>query len=262
MPPIITYPEFLTQSTAAPPLITVKRVLNTLYMTTAAAATIYGTSKYLIEPMMESLTEARHDLAEHAKGKLETLNSNLELIVSEVPSSGKVRSRPDDMTKDSESVDSTDSDPTELFHVDIGTQTSPIQSRRSSTSSSITSTPAKDAKLLIQQSRLKDLNTHLSDLLEDSNGVESADDVAANVSDLRTYLDGIIYSSPHSNGNLYSNIIGSSGVGGIGGLRGAGPEDDAIGNIKGEIRGIKGILLSARNFPGSNSRAVPRGNPY
>ncbi|KAI9824553.1 MAG: hypothetical protein M1832_001642 [Thelocarpon impressellum] len=243
-PPIITYPEFLSQASGRPPLITAGRLLNTLYVAGTLAASIYGISRYVVEPMTDALNESRHSLAERAKDNLEKLNTRLEESVSEVPmpkAAGHMRD------SDADSTASSDSDPTELFHVDIGTQTS---SRRSSASTSTDPTP-RDAlsRTLAQQATLKTMSSHLTSLLETSASASDADDgVAASLQELRTFLDGIVYASPYAatNASLYSSVIGPAGAGAA---RVA--DDDAVGKIKGEIRGIKGVLLSARNFPAS-----------
>jgi hypothetical protein len=56
---------------------------------------------------------------------------------------------------------------------------------------------------------------------------------------LREYLDGLAYVTP------------TYGFGGVGSYAGtAGEKDDEISRVKAGIRGVKGVLLSARSFPG------------
>ncbi|KAI9848991.1 MAG: hypothetical protein M1837_005882 [Sclerophora amabilis] len=260
-PPIITYPEFLVQQSptaTSPPLITGPLILNSLYVAAGALAAIYGTSTYLVSPMIDSLTSARHSLASKTLSNLSDLNAKLENAVSELPASTlqpRSLSHPPDSYHDEDS----DSDPTELFHVDTGTQTSPGLSRRGSTTPgslsgpTTTTKPDKDAQLTGQESRLKVIQSHLSELLEDSNDVGTSDAaVTSNMLDFSTYLSGLAYSSPYyatSNG-----IVGATSGAGLGrgsGSRGTSADEDVMAKVKSEIRGIKGVLLSARNFPGS-----------
>jgi hypothetical protein len=57
---------------------------------------------------------------------------------------------------------------------------------------------------------------------------------------LREYLDGLAYVAP-----TYGY-----GVGGYAGLSQNNKEEDEIGKVKASIRGVKGVLLSTRSFPG------------
>ena len=49
--------------------------------------------------------------------------------------------------------------------------------------------------------------------------------------------------------------MGASGGGGFGGGK-DGNGDDEITRVKGAIRGVKGVLLSARSFPGVRGLAA------
>jgi len=221
IPPIITYPEFLFHSQKPPPLITVQRFLNTLYFGTGAAATLYGTSKYVVEPMVESLTLARHSLFETASADLDKLNEKLEKTVSKVPDVSH-------NDADDSDVESASSDPARFFNRSTGTQTSPSLSRLTSDSSaSPESTPSST---IAHQLRLSTLHSKLSELVPAD--AEAASPVKDSVDELRRYLDGLAYAS-----------IGISGK--------KSGEADEIAKVKAEIRGVKGVLLSARNFPGS-----------
>ncbi|KAI9681316.1 MAG: hypothetical protein M1817_002599 [Caeruleum heppii] len=259
-PPIITYPEFLTPAPRPAPLITARRVLNTVYFGSAIAATMYGASKYLIEPMSSSLTEARHDFAQTVIVRLGKLNGKLEGAVSEIPKSLDAPKRGaslDGNSADTISLSSNDDDPAELFHVDIGTQTSPLLSRRASTSSTSSSshptTPDKHASINAQQSRLQVLHRHMADLLEANNDIGDADELnVSSIQDLKSYLDELVYNRPLIfDGHAYGAALGRTGDG-KGGATAA--KTDEIAKVKTEIRGIKGVLLSARNFPGGGRR--------
>lgn len=170
--------------------------------------------------MVESLTSARLDLASTTSTNLQKLLAKLESMVSVVP-----EKRIEQTDEDS------DDDPTELFHRDIGIQTSPPRSRSSSPPPNSTTA---------QESRLSVLQTHLSELRDDSTSEgQHSSDLENTMGILREYLDGMAYVAPSYN----------FGYGGSGG-GGKKEEDDEIGRVKQGIRGVKGVLLSARSFPG------------
>lgn len=230
IPPIITYPEFLIHTQKPPPLITVSRLLTSLYLVTGAAATIYGTSKYIVNPMVESLSVARHSFFDTANSNIRTLVEKLEQIVSLVPdtaASGKFLSQEHD---DSSTV----TDPAEFFHRSAATQTSPRLSRSMSSISSPATGPTPPTT--DQRLRLQTLHTHLSDLLISNDAqMDSWQRVKGHVNDLQNYLDSLAY------GNLMTPT----------GLPGDSWKEDEISKLKAEIRSVKGVLLSARNFPSS-----------
>lgn len=188
--------------------------------------------------MLAALTESRLSLASTTSSNLTTLISKLESVVSEIPPR---KPHPDALAHlnsphdDDESVE----DPTEMFHRDVGVQTSPPASPRSS--SRARSDPSTE-----HESRLKSLSSRISSLVEDSASEgQGASDLTTTVAVLREYLDGLAYVTP-----TYGY-----GVGGYGGLGQSGKEDDEIGRVKASIRGVKGVLLSTRSFPGG-SRGV------
>jgi len=75
--------------------------------------------------------------------------------------------------------------------------------------------------------------------------------VKGRVADLQTYLDGLAYASSSYANSSAGGVYGMYGSGSGGAGSGAGGvEEDAIARVKAEIRGGKGVLLSARNFPG------------
>jgi len=261
VPPIITYPEFLlhSHSQKPPPLITARRLLYTLYLSGSLAASLYGLSKYILTPMITSLASARHQLAETAQADLDKLNSKLEGIVSEIPPAAHKPHQPHTNPSRSEEDSSEDEDPTELFHRDIGTQTSPRPlshhtSSSSSTTSSHSSAPtSKDTSAILTShtTRLKIIHSHLSEFVTDNTTlIESDETLKSHIADLQTYLDGLAYSSPsYVNSSAYGTY---TGVGGSSG--GTYTGEDEIASVKAEIRAVKGVLLSARNFPGSVGR--------
>ncbi|KAI4203268.1 MAG: hypothetical protein LQ350_001965, partial [Teloschistes chrysophthalmus] len=236
IPPIITYPEFLIHSRKPPPLVTASRLINTFYLFSGAAAVVYGTSRYIAEPMLESLTSARHSLSETAKTNLDTLNESLEKSVSVIPSgSGAVKQGDDD--QDNNTSETPEEDMAPLFNRTIGTQTSPTHSPSSSMSSSITApAPNQHNALSSHQSSLRSLHTALTSLLPPKENAAKSDkqhdSASSALTELNQYLDSLRYS------RFYK----------------AEPKDDAIAKFRAEIRGVKGVLLSARNFPAGPGR--------
>ena len=230
-PPIITYPEFLEDARKPPPLITPMRVLNATYIASAIAAIAYGASTFLVKPMAASLTDARHDFAVHGQSKIDELNDRLSKIVSKIP---EPKSATD--ATDLDDADSVASDPTELFHRDIGTQTSPpITPAPSSATQSASKTIADK-----QDDRLLIIKSHLDEMLSGLEaGEQPAKDRLEETNKLRHHLDNMMYRVQTQ--NVWSTGFGSDQKGGA-------DADDAIEEVKKEIRGVKGVLLSAKRF--------------
>ena len=217
VPPIITYPEFLMHSQKPPPLITSQRLLTTLYLASGAAATVYVTNKYLIEPMVASLSSARHSLFETASSNISTLNKKLEEAASKFPENLFNSSASD--------VGSEESDPARFFTRSAATQTSPDLSGSSSLASSDPLVPGS-SPIQLQEAVLSDIHDRLDNLrVEDP---EAADPLKDKLDDLRTYLEGLAY-----NRNQTRDMW----------------NQDPITKVKAEITSMKGLLLSARNFP-------------
>lgn len=242
-PPIITYPEFLVEAHKPPPLITPSRLLNAVYVASGTAALVYGASKYLITPMVGALTEARHDFYMHTQSNLDKLNDHLSRIVSKVPEA-KSESHAALAEGDISEAESITSDPTELFHRDMGTQTSPTLSRRSSDAEVPTAkSPEKRDMLTYQTNGLGIIKEHLNEILLGVDKQEySNNEQQENVNNLKHYLDTLIYASPAI--NLWSTGEDASSM-----KQTKGGQDDAIEELKKDIRNVKGVLLSARRFP-------------
>ncbi|KAF1988980.1 hypothetical protein K402DRAFT_391147 [Aulographum hederae CBS 113979] len=253
VPPIITYPEFLVHSNKPEPLVTTTRLLNTLYVAGGSAALLYGLSKYIVAPLSETLAAARHDLLSHTSTQLDGLNERLTGMVSTVPSIpspesaglGTARKESDDTDTESEA-----SDPTELYHRDVGVQTTPNLSRRNSQTSDSTLSVTPVDTVTAQEHRFKAINGHLTDLVASSARTKDfTGDLTYQLTELTAYLNEMSYTSPYY-GTGYGGLDGR----GVGGGGGSGPgswgkKDDAYEKFKAEIRGVKGVLLSARNFP-------------
>jgi hypothetical protein len=188
--------------------------------------------------MLATLTESRLSLAETASSNLSKLITQLEGMVSEIPTTALHKHDTEQKEEDEES----DEDPTELFHRDIGVQTSlPNSEAGSHPGSPSLRTP--NSVLVDQTSRLKSLKDSLAGLVEDSTS-EGYDTVEleTTIGVLREQLDSMAYVVPN---------YGFAGVGGYGaGSSGNKEKDDEISRIKAGIKSMKGVLLSARSFPG------------
>ncbi|KAL2018544.1 hypothetical protein VTK56DRAFT_756 [Thermocarpiscus australiensis] len=239
-PPIVTYPEFLAKPPRPPPLVTVNGFLNTLYAFGGLSALVYGASRYVVEPMVAALTEARISLHESANQDLAKLVSKLESMVSEIPPT---------RTKDikivhasgGEEIDDAASsydDPTELFHRDIGVQTSfppsPVD-----TSPSEFQGP-KENSTVLQTRRISSLVSSLKNL---SDGLTSQTE---SYSDVKTVLDLLQEDVDKLNAAQTTDFVGGFSLYGAASKN---EPDDEIKRAKENIRRVKGVLLSTRSFP-------------
>jgi len=190
--------------------------------------------------MLESLTVARHSLFETTSSNLKTLNEKLESVVSSVPhSAGQAGSGKHDEEHYEDDAESETSDPTELFHRDTGTQTSPPFSPTSSSSSVNYLDPLASTPVSSATSRLKGLHTDLSSILSSTTSVADEDDVLKHgLNDLRDYLHDVRY------GRNPTALRGETNKQSL---------DQEINSVKAEIRSVKGVLLSARSFPGAGA---------
>ncbi|EFQ32934.1 hypothetical protein CGRA01v4_00607 [Colletotrichum graminicola] len=243
-PPVVTYPEFLTKSTRPPPLVTANGILNTLYAFAGLSTLLYGTSKYVVAPMVETLTEARCDLHDTTSKNLAKIIEKLEGAVSEVPAP-KATAGNGEAYRDDASSSSAD-DPTEMFHRDIGTQTSvPPTPRFGEPGFGMTGTAAEHRNRSAsdwQADKLARLKSS-ADLLK-TTVVSDAEDLADLKSRMDVLKDDLVqlaYPSPQDYGS-YSLY---------GGPRKNEPEDE-IKKARDNIRRVKGVLLSTRNFPASS----------
>ncbi|EMC91205.1 hypothetical protein BAUCODRAFT_127119 [Baudoinia panamericana UAMH 10762] len=259
-PPIITYPEFLLQAHKPPPLITPTRVLTAAYVAAGAATLLYGASKYLLEPMTDALTEARHDFSTHSQSKLDEFNERLSRLVSRQPS--PPTTAPEIKLDETDDVASITSDPTELYHRDMGTQTSPLPSRQPSDPDVTALTPSDNpTPTPTQTTTLETIHSHLTTLhTSTTSSITATKESKDSMNKLRHYLDTVMYGS----------LLGNGGNGSYGSnLWMMEPEEaerrkkeaaeegngkgkaDAVEELRREIRGVKGVLLGARRFPGT-----------
>ena len=255
-PPIITYPEFLVEAHKPPPLITPGRIINTAYIAGTLYALLYGASTYLVQPMSLSLSDARHDFAQHSQSKVDEMNERLAKLVTKIPAEKKAPAPAD--AEAEEDAESDTSDPTELYHRDIGVQTSPPPSRRPS--SSFSSLPGFDSQgtapkkdpLTHSLTALQIMQSHLSEMLSRAENLEQPNkDRQERVNDLRSYLDTLMFAHPSAYG-MWTPV--ATGFGDDGSKEGKEEKEDVIEEVKKEIRGVKGVLLSAKRFPGVAGR--------
>jgi hypothetical protein len=257
VPPIITYPEFLLRPEKPPPLITFQRLAYATYSFAGLTALTYGASKYLVQPMLESLTSARHEFADTTLQNLDKLNSRLEGTVSHVPymSSNTVLEGKAGEHDEEDDFESIDSDPTELFHRDIATQTSPLGSRNSSlSSSSCLNHVHRDANPISSQStRLSTIHTSLTSLLASTTpstiSPNATESLKSTVEDFQTYLDNLQFSNNSLNTSNYDHIYPGIEAQKTLLKKNKTGEDDEAEKFKAEIRAVKGALLSSRTFP-------------
>ena len=236
--PIITYPEFLSRregQVRPPALITTQRLLNTLYVSLSAYAVLYAGTEYLIKPMIEQLTEARHELHRHADDKLQRLNSKLEDVISNLP--------PGLPKQEMRHADAdADDDVTACFHQNAATQTSSsLENLPSIASSSEPEKGASPSSTSAHITKLQNLRSHLDSLLPSSSLPESSSsarsalnnpaDVSATLRELHQSLESLPFTG--TNAAYTPNR----------------QEADAHSKLKSEIRAMKGTLLSAKNFP-------------
>ncbi|KAF3025678.1 hypothetical protein E8E14_013894 [Neopestalotiopsis sp. 37M] len=227
--PIITYPEFLTHSPKPPPLLTPSRLLNAATVLTTAWTLAYGAARFIVAPMVDTLTESRSEYYDHVNTKLSTFVEKLEGVVSEVPYKNGKLPKLDVDGDDNSSY----GDPSEMFHRDVGTQTSPFIPDYSS--------PEVGGKAVDQQARrLEQLTTSLKEL----SAMYTTQ--AENSSSLQLALQGIrddVDKLGHNEG-AYSSLYGGSGFG----ISSSDPNDE-IKKTKDAIRTVKGMFLSSRMFP-------------
>ncbi|KAI1412417.1 peroxisomal membrane anchor protein conserved region-domain-containing protein [Hypoxylon sp. FL1857] len=239
-PPIITYPEFLTTSPKPPPLMTPSRLANILAVSGSIWTVLYGTARYVVNPMVETLNDSRADYYAHVSEKLEQLVEQLEDAVSEVPyKNGKpLRSKQEESVYGDD--ESTFSDPTELFHRDFGTQTSPMMLAEDARSSSPTDKPidAQARRLSALRASLREMNDmHI-------HHAESSAELNALLREVRDEVDKL-GAPPLAD---FSSFHGGLTYG-----RSSEP-DDEVKKTKDAIRSVKGMFLSSRSFPATAAR--------
>jgi hypothetical protein len=179
--------------------------------------------------MVDSQAEARTEFHDLTSKKLDALVAKLEKTVSEVPPK-----KPAATVEDESDAE----DPTEMFHRDMGTQTTfPLSSVTALKGSTGHDSPAKH-----NTNQLASLNKTLSGLKDEYRSQsEGMDKIKSAVDVLRDDLDTLTYTAYPEQSNGY-DLYGRSRK----------PEpDDEIRKVRDSIRRVKGVLLSTRNFPTS-----------
>jgi hypothetical protein len=185
--------------------------------------------------MVEALTESRHDLFEQTSQKLSAVIEKLESTVSELPGEKLDLHLISDNASDAE-------DPTELFHRDIGTQTSTppspvlgdnLPDTKNDAPGSASAKQTRDLNELV--SSLKDIRAGLTTDAEEVANTRTVIDVLRDELEVLTYPPKPDFVGGYS---LYGNANKNE-------------PDDEIRRAKENIRRIKGVLLSTRNFPTS-----------
>lgn len=256
-PPIITYPEFLTKPAKPPPLITAPGLLNSLGIVAGLSTFVYGATKYLVSPMVDSLTEARVDFHENANKNLSRLVEKLEHAVSEIPESyhaaGNKAALATNTHAAAEYIDAADDDassyddPTELFHRDVGVQTSPPPSPgglsypTGGSAAAATGAATKHSSAVATQQqadKMRRLITSIRDLSTDlTSQADGFGEAKSVLDDFGRDLHTLTY-PPESFGVGSGYLYGSAR---------SEPEDE-IKKVKSNIRSVKGVLLSTRSF--------------
>ena len=251
VPPVITYPEFLVHANKPPPLVTTSFLITTAYLASGIAASMWALSKYIVLPMQANLSECRHDFFIHTSTQLDSLNSKLSSMVSAIPTSqpttvqDKVGDHPDNASESSHV-----SDPTELFHHDVGTQTSPtLLSRRSSLSLSLSSSSPTDP-ITQHEERLRVISSHLKDLQSSNKeAAEKEGDISSQLTHLNSYLSEMKYSKSYLSSKYlgtWSNLcMMGSGV--------SNENQDEIDRVMKDIRAVKSVLVSTKTFPSART---------
>ncbi|KAE8404646.1 peroxisomal membrane anchor protein conserved region-domain-containing protein [Aspergillus pseudonomiae] len=265
VPPIITYPEFLVNQPKPPPLVSLRSLLYTVYGAAGLGATMYGASEYLVKSMIANLSSARHELAETAQDNLKKLNEKLEQNVSTIPPQLTARHTQTTGSNSDDETESVTSDPAELFHRDVAVQTTEDFSLENSSSSAANTADAESfdpsAAVNTHVKRLEVIKSHLQEFSETEKQSSTSDDtVRTSLNELNHYLDGLLYSKAGYGPGTGYGVYSTPGFDSSGNAAGLGKgEEDAISNFKAEIRGVKGALLSARNFPASRGPRISSG---
>ncbi|CAK7564516.1 MAG: hypothetical protein SEPTF4163_002410 [Sporothrix epigloea] len=290
LPPIVTYPEFMARPPRPPPLVTPTVFLGALYSSAAVSSLLYATTRLVLAPMVDALTESRVELHDTAANNLSRLLDKLEKTVSKVPEAAKagpngaaarssLAGTSTSVEEDEEShstTDSTDSyaDPTEVFHRDIGIQTSlppsPVMAPKITMDSTVpllsTSLSSAAASLTEKPSQSSFQAERLSSLVGSARGLSQGcldlgdllSDIQTTVNVFREDVEKLSHPPAYTHGGgLGSGVYGyGSSVSMPGSNKYPGyvtttrnEPNDEIRKAKENIRRVKGALLTTRTFP-------------
>ena len=189
--------------------------------------------------MVDSLTDARSALYDTARQNLGGLVEKLEGAVSEIPPTRR-GSFTSHIYGDDESSEY--DDPTEMFHRDIGVQTSLPPTPVEATSTPTETPSARQSRRLRELvASAKAVNEGLTSQSESHADVKALLDVFKDELyrmglPTHDFSGGSSFYSGFNNGNSNSNNNRNEA-------------DDEIKKAKENIRRVKGVLLSARSFP-------------
>lgn len=191
--------------------------------------------------MVHTLTEARISLHDTANQDLAKLVAKLETVVSEIPAPKPKDARTTEKHTDDDAVSSYD-DPTELFHRDIGVQTSlpPSPNPQYPHQQQSQQQQKEEAPTTYQTQRLTRLTAALKSLSE------SVGDQTETLGDVHTTMDVLQQDVDKLNAAAATDFAGNFSM--YGGASKNEP-DDEIKRAKENIRRVKGALLSTRSFP-------------
>ena len=190
------------------------------------------------------MAAARHELFVTAQRGVDGLNGRLEDHVSVMPVTKGVLDGHGE-------GDSVASDPEELFHRDVGVQTSSKFEDEGGEEEGEGGMVGDDVvqRHTVRMQELKGQIQLLSDSSKDA--LEEDQATASIVGDLQAYLDELIYGGRKS-AFSWENKYGLEGTG----SRNSNTRMDEVSKFKAEIRSLKGALLSARNFPSGGAGNV------
>lgn len=211
--------------------------------------------------MVTSLTQARVDLHATANTDLTALVDKLERAVSELPAgyhhlhhrhaSKKLLAGTDDDDAASSAASSTYDDPAELYHRDVGVQTSAPPSPQPPPPASSAYTgklpPTADVDPTAHHaSRLAQLATNIRAIAAAQ--VRQTEEWAATKGELEAFgadLHELTY--PRGAFGMDSSYLYSTAASAA-----KNEPEDEIRRVKMSIRGVKGVLLNTRSFPATN----------
>ncbi|KKA29545.1 hypothetical protein TD95_001669 [Thielaviopsis punctulata] len=260
---IATYPEFNAPQPDPEPLITRSTLLTTLYSLTGLATFMHGASTYVFQPMAEATADARIEYHQHAARNMDHFVTLLERTTSAsaaapAPRPSATSAMTNALIRASDALSEVD-DPAELFSRDIGTQTSTPLPRspllRAITDGSldtltpsspstaaalagavVSTEPAMQAQLK-KVARMAEMSEDITELGEQEAAL--ARDLWQEITDCEQRMSSLKASI--DSGNM--GIFGQYGY--TVGFRGS----DEVQKAKDNIRKLKGMLLSSRNFP-------------
>ncbi|KAI5791701.1 hypothetical protein DFH27DRAFT_570122 [Peziza echinospora] len=277
-PLIVTYPEFLAPPPAPPAPVNAKSLVTGMYLAGAAAATVYGASKFLFQPMFDSLTSARSELAQTALTNLNEFNSKLSVLVPNrrfpssattgvtigaerrpgspnsqngTSSAGQGTSSGTTTGPGARSLDNNNNNPNDDSDSendsDAESTTSSLRTHLFHVDASTQTIPESDdpedssdpTKPSPSDKKLAHISSHLATLI-DSNSDAADSDLQFELQSLTSYLDSLHYEGS----SLYGPPLGAGAwplAGGAG--------TDSVARLKAEIRSVKGVFLNTKNFP-------------